>query len=209
MDFKLLNNRTLIVAKTLSGKSELFKYIYSKEKHNFNKTFVFSGTEEVNDFYKTFIDPKCIYTNISVKWFEMLIKRLKELSMNNEKLPNVLIVFDDYGGDDFMKSKILKDIFTKGRHLNISVVVILQYLKSVPPIIRTNTSFIVCGQVNHASMQIIGDDFLNSNISRKEFYEMYKENSKDYSFLIINNNSVKNPDNLNEVYGTIKAKIKK
>jgi len=38
---------------------------------------------------------------------------------------------------------------------------------------------------------------------------MYKENTRDYSFLIINNNSVKNPDNLNEVYGTIKAKIKK
>jgi hypothetical protein len=209
MDFKLIGNRTLCISKTLSGKSELIKYIYLKEKNNFNKTFVFSSTEDVNNFYKNFIDEKCIYNKISNKWFEILTSKLKELSMNNEKLPNILIIFDDVSGDDFLKSKILADIFTKGRHLNISVIVILQYLKSVPPIIRTNTSFIVCGQVNHASMQIIADDFLNGNISRKEFYEMYKNNTKEFSFLIINNNSVKNPDNLNEVYSTIKAEIKK
>jgi hypothetical protein len=209
MDFKLIGNRTIICAKTLSGKSELFKYIYLKEKNNFNKTFVFSGTEEVNNFYEKFIDPKCIYNKISIKWFEMLISRLKEISMNNKKLPNILIIFDDFGGDDFLRSNILKDIFTKGRHLNVSVVVILQYLKSVPPIIRTNTSFIVCGQVNHASMQIIGDDFLNGNIPRKDFYEMFKNNTRNYNFFIINNNSVKNPNNLNEVYGTIRAIIKK
>ncbi len=59
-------------------------------------------------------------------------------------------------------------------------------------------------------MQIIADDFLNGNISRKEFYEMYKNNTRNYNFLIINNNnSVKNPNDINEIYSTIKAEIKK
>jgi deoxyadenosine/deoxycytidine kinase len=179
-----------------------------KEK-KFHKIFVFSGTEEVNNFYKKFIDSKCIYNKISVKWFETLINKMIELSMNNEKLPNILIIFDDFGGDKFLESQMLENIFTKGRHINISVVVILQYLKSVPPIIRCNTSFIICGQVNYASVKIIAEDFLNGCISRKEFYKMYTENTSNHNFLIINNNSVKNPNDINEIYSTIKAEIKK
>ena len=42
-------------------------------------------------------------------------------------------------------------------------------------------------------------------LQQQEFLQMYHESSKDYNFFIINCNSVKNNDDIDLLYGKIKA----
>lgn len=206
MDFKLYGNRTIMLSKTNGGKSQLLKYILMKEIKRFNKIFVFSLTEPVNKFYSNFIDEKCIFNIINEKWINNLMNKMTELK--NEGINyNVLLIFDDMGNEEIMKSKKMKTLFTLGRHVNISIVILIQYLYMIPPTIRNNLSYLMCGQVNKLSIDMIADEFNNSIISKQEFIKIYNENTKDYNFLIINNNSVKNNDDINLLYGTIKANV--
>jgi hypothetical protein len=82
-----------------------------------------------------------------------------------------------------------------------------QLLTGVPPIARNNSDYIFTGQLNKASVDLLCDEFQAGNIERKEFLNMYIRCTKDYNFLVINNNSVKDND-LNSLYGKIKTPIK-
>ena len=63
MDFTIKNKAISIVSKRNSGKSILVKYLIKdaiREQH-FNKIFVISSTNCVNNFYNDFIEPTCIF----------------------------------------------------------------------------------------------------------------------------------------------------
>jgi hypothetical protein len=83
------------------------------------------------------------------------------------------------------------------------VIITAQYLYQIPPVVRNNMDFILAGQGNRKSLQLLTDDYLLGNIDTKEFEKMYYRCTSNYHFLIINNNSVKDNDDLNTIYGTI------
>ena len=70
---------------------------------------------------------------------------------------------------------------------------------------RLNSDFIFLGQQNRKSIDIITDEYLAGDIERPDFIKMFNESTKDYNFMVINNNSVKNNDDLNEIYGIIRT----
>ena len=69
---------------------------------------------------------------------------------------------------------------------------------------RNNLDYLFCGQMNKQSIDLLTNEFLSGDISKDEFIKMFNRCTKDYNFLVINNNSVKD-DDLNSVYGCIKA----
>jgi hypothetical protein len=69
---------------------------------------------------------------------------------------------------------------------------------------RNNLDYIFCGQMNKQSIDLLTNEFLSGDIDKNEFIKMFNRCTKDYNFLVINNNSVKD-DDLNSVYGCIKA----
>lgn len=208
MNFTLIDSRTLIIGKTKSGKSELSRYLLTPIRPEFQKIFVFSGTEKVNSFYKKFINPNCIYNEFNSKFLQILINKITDMKMQDTNYnKKILLIFDDVG-TDITDNKELQKLFTMGRHLNISIVVLLQYLSQVKPVIRDNASYILIGQQNAHSVELLADNFLNGNLTRKQFINLYHENTKDHNFLIVSCESVKNNDNINELYGCIKAELK-
>ena len=56
-----------------------------------------------------------------------------------------------------------------------------------------------------ASREILEKEFNFSMLPPKEFIKLYNNSTKDYNFLMINCNSVKDVDDLNELYGIIKT----
>ena len=205
MNFSLKDNRVGFFAKTLGGKSNLLKHILLKERKKFQKIFVISLTETINNFYSEIgIPSNQIMHEYNEDWINDLMKRLTQYKQHNKKPYNVLLILDDIT-DAAHNSKALKKLFCMGRHLNISVVMLLQYLYQAPPVCRANFSFICCGQMNRISIDLLCDEFLSGKVTKQEFLDMYHESSKDYNFFIINNNSVKDNNDINSLYGTIKA----
>ena len=68
IDFDILNNIVCLVAKRKSGKSQLLRYIITKNKHKFDKMFelkvVFDTLEELQDFLNDHSEKEAIIDKI-------------------------------------------------------------------------------------------------------------------------------------------------
>ena len=208
MDFSILNKTISLVAKRNSGKSVLLKYLVEQEIENFKKIFVICPTK-FNGFYDDWIESNCIFENYDEEWVEKLISKMSNLNKNktNDTADHILLILDDCCSDTkFHASKSIKKLFSRGRHSFISIIITCQMLHHIPPLCRNNSDFLLVGQLNNQNIDLLCDEF-RTGLEKKEFKAMYKRLTTDYSFLIINNNSVKHSDNLNLLYGAIKAKI--
>ena len=219
MDFTIIDKCIILVAKRNSGKSVLLKYLVDCEKENFDKIFVICPTESINHFYTTsgITTDEFVFDDYNE---EMINKLIQKMTKANEKkglegvkggrlaapLKRVLLILDDLIADtNFHSSPSLKKLFARGRHCGISVIFTSQYLHATSPLQRNNCDFILTGQMNKYSLDILLQDFL-THISKKEFIKFYNKETKNYGFVVINNNSTKS-DDINEVYGSITAPL--
>ena len=122
---------------------------------------------------------------------------------------NVLLVLDDLIGSNnlhYQHSPSLAKLYSRGRHICITIINIVQYLNAVSPLQRLNTDICFCGMVNNNSIELILNEYVSGNITKNDFLDLYRRATLDYSFLVINNCSTKT-DDLNEIYGILKSPI--
>ena len=81
----------------------------------------------------------------------------------------------------------------------------MQFLHSIPPVARANADYVVCSQLNSASVDILCNEYLSGDISKKDFCETYHKNSTNYRFFVINCNTVKDNKDLSLIYGNMKV----
>jgi hypothetical protein len=205
-DLDVEGKRIMLCGKTGSGKSQLLRYILTENLDVFSKIFLISPTEKLNRFYSKLLPPECIFDEFDDNWLDKLMKKISSLAESGKELKPILLIFDDVGSEnDFKKSKALQRVMVRGRHLKISVFITCQYIYQIPPIVRNQCDYIMCGQQNHQSQQILCDEYIYGNISPAEFKSLYNRSTTDYNFFVINCNSVKNSDDLNEIYSSIKT----
>ena len=177
IDFDIYNNIVCLVAKRKSGKSQLLRYIVSKNKHKFDKMFLICPTQAINDFYEEDLFKKeNIFENYSDNWVTALMKKMGEINAkktNDKECKHVLLVLDDVCSDtDFHHSKTLKQLATKGRHYKITLFITCQYLYHVPPIFRSNVDWMLVGQINSQGLDILTSEFIAGEITKQEFITM-------------------------------------
>ena len=208
INLSLINHTVICCGKRNSGKSVILKHLVELEKNNFDKIFAICPTESINRFYKDIVIEKCIFDSYNEVWTDKLIDKLTTANANTPKdeLKKVLLIFDDILSDiNFHESPAMKKIFTRGRHLGLSIICTAQYLYQLPPICRCNSDFVLVGSMNNQSKNLLCDEFLAGSLDRKQFINLYNKATKDYNFLLINNNNVKDNDDIDQIYGTIKA----
>ena len=206
-EISLLNKTISVVAKRNSGKSILIRYLINKQKHLFTKIFVICPTEKINPFYDKITKEDCIFDEWNESWVEELIESLTKINTHKplSERKNVLLILDDCMSDiNYNSSKSMKLIYTRGRHFNLSIIATCQYLNSLPKICRSNCDLIITGQMNLSSIEMMANEYC-SNLDKREFVRIFNRSTKDYNFLVINNNSVKENSDLNQIYGQIKT----
>jgi hypothetical protein len=58
--------------------------------------------------------------------------------------------------------------------------------------------------MNRQSVSLLVEEYLSGDLEKNDFIKLYNRSTKDYGFLVINNNSIKENDDLNQIYGIIK-----
>ena len=147
-----------------------------------------------------------IFTEWSEDYCKDLCAKLSKINANKSKseMKMVLLILDDIFADtDFHHSPVLKSIFMRSRHYGLAIISAVQYLHNLPPICRNNSDWVITGQMNRQSVQLLADEF--SNMPRDEFINLVNKATKDFSFLVINNNSVQDTENIDSVYGILKT----
>ena len=204
-NFTLINKVIVVSAKRNSGKSILCRYLVKTYKDSFEEIFVISMTEGVNSFYKTFINEKNIFCDFSPEWLEKFYDKI-EAGVKEGQNKNVLLILDDCGSEkEFYKNPIIKRICTRGRHIFLGIIILSQYLYQTPPVVRSNCDYLIAGQMNRSSQDILADEFLMGNIDKKEFIRLYMKASSNHGFFVINNSSVKDINDIDLLYGRIQT----
>ena len=167
-------------------------------------------SEAVNHFYQKIMPKENIFNEYSEEWIDKLMNRLIKLNAGkkDEESVHILLVLDDCVSDvNFHAARNFEKLFTRGRHMKISLIITTQYPYLIPPVARINTDYILVGQMNKQGLKVMCDEFLMGDIEPKQFMKMYYNATNDYGFLIINNNSTKSNADMNSLYGTVKVPI--
>lgn len=114
---------------------------------------------------------------------------IKEHGIENS--PKLLVICDDLINDKkLMKSKEMATLFIKGRHLNISVWLMTQYLNSVPRPLRLQSNYMFIFKPLRVECDILFEQFSPQNMDKKVFNDIVKyctepdEKSK-HNFMVI------------------------
>lgn len=105
-----------------------------------------------------------------------------------ENSPRLLIVLDDFiGNKKLVNSSVLQDLFTKGRHSNISTWVSVQAFNACPLKCRKNlNNLIVFRSPDDEEVHSIMKEFKHKDITKDKFKEIFDDCTKDpYSFMHI------------------------
>jgi hypothetical protein len=209
MQLDLADKCICLVGKRCSGKSVLLKHLVTANRKRWSEIFVICPTETINRFYADLTPPDHIFDEYDDEWVQELIETMTKVNAGKPKnqRKRVLLILDDCSSDtNFHQSKGLIKLFTRGRHLNISVILTTQHLFHVPPVARNNSDYVLVSQLNRASVEMLCNEFCAGCCDKAEFMDLHKEATKDYHFFIINQNSVKSGET-DEIYGMIKAEL--
>jgi nicotinamide riboside kinase len=211
-NFTIVNKTVTLVGKRGSGKSEMLKYLVDQHKQAFRRIFVISPTESINSFYvkSGLVDKDNVFDIYEEEWAEKLISQMTKENANKTKetASQVLLILDDCVSDTkFHQSPTIKKIYTRSRHFFLSVIITTQYLYSIPPVCRNNSDFILCGQLNRASLGLLNEEFCSADIDKTQFIQMYSKATKNYGFFVINTSSVTDGADLNSVYGIARTPL--
>ena len=100
----------------------------------------------------------------------------------------VAVIFDDVlSRQRLLKSDIMRKAFTANRHFLVSVFILSQYLKAIPPTIRQNCSGIVFYPSSLMEVEKLADENTPPNHTKKQFIQLVQHaTSERHSFLFIN-----------------------
>lgn len=194
--------RIIITGKSNTGKTVYAKTLLYSLADNIDKLYIFSPTYEDSPFID--IDGnKKVYLEYDAEKLNNIIKQQKHTLNNHGELAHVLILFDDCILDIHKNDKLFQSIFTRGRHYNISPIVITQRLRIIPPICRYNVDYVCCTKIyNSLEKEIIFNEF--GNIPKKDFYKLLDAYTENYCLLIIDNTTTASKN----IYLTDRGKLK-
>jgi len=170
-----------------SGKSRILDWMINKmgcKNHpsfKFDEVYLLSSTTGQQDDVFNFVDDEHIIDELSDDKIRAVLDKREKIFMQYKENPeryeqpvNCLVIVDDLLTDKNNKnifySKPISEMYFKGRHLGLSVVILTQYLKSLPPLIRSNTDICICFRDLRKSNRdtIISEYMLYSDDREKE-----------------------------------------
>ncbi len=172
-DYDKIPNHPVIlcVAKRGSGKSYLLKYLVKELDHRFhyNEVYLFSKTADLQEGQFSYVPKKNIFKEYDEqKIFDIMQEneKIKKKYKKEGNHKNVLIIFDDMINErSVTNSKMLNEIATRGRHSNISLILLSQDLSSragFSPTIRKNVDLYISFDIyDRSTRELCSDCYLS------------------------------------------------
>lgn len=184
-----------IIAPRGSGKSYLCRDLINQMRY-YPAVCVICPSDKSGSFYNQHIPDSYIYYEFNDKVIEKIIQRqtkviakLSDPKYKGKKIdPRLLLVLDDVQSScgDLKKSKPFNDIFTKGRHMGITLIVVIQDSMGLAPSQRSNLDYVFAysarsgGEIKKLYEHYFND--VGSNI--KEFKEILRRATENRSCLV-------------------------
>jgi hypothetical protein len=185
----------LCVGRTGSGKTNVLLHMLTDKNllgGVFNKKdiFLYSALQPDKSLTTNLQIPK---KNIITNWDEAKVKahleKIENVTKKNWKeAPYTFLIFDDVlQKKAFLKSATIANLVSTHRHHKICYAFLVQYYKSVAPVVRTNCSYIIYFAGSEMENIKLCDEQLPAFMTKKKFMQCVEFATKEpYSFLTIN-----------------------
>lgn len=206
---RLEKNATIaLIGKRRSGKTTWAKTLVNHIYNNglCNRFVVISGGKDNMAEWKRIVPGMFVHSKhdasaVIKKLVAYQDKKSAYFTSKNMDTPvpyRVTIVIDDCGSDrKFMNSAVIKDLMSNGRHYNVSVVLIVQYINQIPMENRDQMDYIgMLYTANTKGIKKIHDEYVNM-CSLKTFERLLSVTTQNRGLCWIDN--TKNPTHVNEV----------
>lgn len=185
---------TIIAGPVKSGKTTFFHNLLKKPQFYgvsseglqpgegprpyFDYVFLFTGSDD--DMYNDLVADGLIQEQ-HIKFnptpedigLVMEAQRQQISQLGLEKAPRVMVVLEDLADNKpLLNSPEFKALFVKPRQHNISTVLMTQYLRFAPPYCRRNASNLFMFGSDRKSLEIIGDEYCPSKMTKKNFMDL-------------------------------------
>lgn len=164
--------RMLMQGVSASGKTYLLKEIlYTFLKGEFDEIFLICPTWQDQEIYRKMgIRKENKFITSTNETFDKIMEKCKNNKKENKKS---LIILDDFLYTELSKnSGSLAENISTIRHKNTSIIVLSQYYKALPPVVRTNMDKVVSFR-NDSETQI--------NIMKEDYGDSWKNAYEDYT----------------------------
>lgn len=186
-------SNVLIAGKTRSGKTYTFKYIFKDLARNYDYGICFCSTADLNDDYD-FLPDKYVHGEYDEELIETIIEKQTKYikKYGKKKSPKVFIILDDaIGMVKFHHSKIWDSLFSKSRHLNIAVFILIQHMKYLTPCMRINTGYLLITKIADNNLET-AYEMTTGFSSKRQFREYLDKWCINFNTILIDNNDVYN-----------------
>lgn len=182
----------IICGNSGSGKTQLLKELITKDfKKSFDNIFVICPSMDFSGDYDEYKEQKYFKNRLFDNYDNTVIQEIideQEHIINRygkSRCPQSCIILDDCL--DFIQGNhnIISKLFFKGRHINLSVIVLVQKLRGIGTLLRINTRYCIffrCG--NTQEMDNLLEEFTGKKerkLIQEELYEWFKN---PYSFVV-------------------------
>ena len=178
-----------IVSRRNCGKTHLMEYLTDNFLQNklFDYVILFSETAHLSGDFSEILDKKCILSDFNEQSIDKICK-FQEKQKKLKKDKQALIIIDDsISCVGHMFQSLIEKLFSKGRHWNISIVLINQYIKhAISPIVRSNIDYLLYS-VNSISILTYIYDLVIYDGNIKQFITWSQNNTKDFQFIMYKN----------------------
>ena len=175
----------LLIGRRRSGKTvttmNLMRHYSQKVKYAIAMVGSNSTVQEFSDVMpSTFIHEK-----VDFEILQRLIDRQNKVA-KQRKPDNVLLVIDDLAYGNFFKSEQIKQLVCNGRHLGITLIITVQYLRVCPPIFRANCDLIFAAQEKSTMYRkALYENFSICFSNFFDFSRTYRELTKNFSMMVL------------------------
>ena len=191
------NKKILFIGGTNTGKTVLMKdYLYHHQSE-FPIISLVSPTEPYNKTYRNHIPSIFTHEQYSEDLIEQLINRQKAITKNCTDDPSyrnvnpcTAIIMDDCLADIrlWKNDPNIKWIFENGRHVNITLLIAMQYAVGIPPVLRANIQYVfLCKNTKIQEQKKLFDMYAGMFDSFTQFREVFKRCTQKYGCMVINN----------------------
>jgi hypothetical protein len=166
----------MVVGSPDSGKTSSIETILKDAAHQFRWYLIFNGSKSEGDSYQAF-DQRFVHEHYDEEVIAKAMKRQRDVreaesakGIPKEKRTKMFIVIDDMLECINTNAMTWRSLITKRRHLGIVVVLIMHYVKQVPPLLRSNDDYLLVFQTGaDSSLNALVDIAGNALETSKNF----------------------------------------
>jgi hypothetical protein len=132
----------MIVGKRGTGKNILLKDLIASSPTEWDCVAGMSPTPDSADMMREIMPPSCVYDGYDPDALERIIEMLRIHDHNGIRTRAMLVLDDRTLDSKVLRSAIMRDLFSIGRHLGLDVYLMCQYTENIPKHIRDLTDYV-------------------------------------------------------------------